>query len=135
MINRWLRKRRVIALGTGLALVLAGLVSIGYLPSAQGAGLDFLSPGQNLAQPSFEGNGAVHPVVNPSPNGGETWEEMHQACENGDYEAMAKGHDRWHGEKSSMSEGMMGGDMMGSGTWHGGMMGGTGGSMGRVTSQ
>ncbi|MBI2329598.1 MAG: hypothetical protein HYU85_08230 [Chloroflexi bacterium] len=54
---------------------------------------------------------------------GETWEEMHQACANGDYEAMAEWHTQCHGEESTTSGGMMGGGMMGRGTT-GGMMGG-----------
>jgi hypothetical protein len=62
---------------------------------------------------------------------------MHQACEAGDYEAMAKWHAQCHGEEGGMNGGMMrggmmGGGMMGSGTWNGSMMGG---SMGRVTGQ
>ena len=41
--------------------------------------------------------------------GGETWEEMHQACENGDYEAMAKWHAQCHEGEDAMGGGMMGG--------------------------
>ncbi len=44
---------------------------------------------------------------------GETWEEMHQACENGDYEAMAERHAQYHGGEGAMGGGMMGGGMMG----------------------
>ena len=50
---------------------------------------------------------------------GEAWAEMHQACENGDYEAMAKWHAQGHEGEDAMGGGMMGGGMMG-----GGMMGG-----------
>ena len=49
----------------------------------------------------------------------EAWEEMHQACENGDYEAMTERHAQYHGGEGAMGGGMMDGDMMG-----GGMMGG-----------
>lgn len=49
----------------------------------------------------------------------EAWEEMHQACENGDYENMAELHDRYHD-----GEDMMGGGMHGGSTMGGGMMGG-----------
>ncbi len=49
---------------------------------------------------------------------GEAWEEMHQACENDDYEAMDEGHTGYHGAEDPMNEGMMGSSMMG-------MMGGT----------
>ncbi len=44
---------------------------------------------------------------------GEAWEEMHQACENGDYEAMAEWHAQCHDEEGAMSGGMMGGGMTG----------------------
>ncbi len=49
----------------------------------------------------------------------EVGEEMHQACENGDYEAMTELHAQYHG-----GEGAMSGDMMGRGMMSGGMMGG-----------
>jgi hypothetical protein len=44
---------------------------------------------------------------------------MHQACENGDYEAMAEWRTQCHGEEGTMGGGMMGGGMMGSGTMGG----------------
>ncbi len=50
---------------------------------------------------------------------GEGWEEMHQACENGDYESMAELHAQYHDGEDVMSGDMMSGDIMG-----GGMMGG-----------
>ena len=61
----------------------------------------------------------VIPVLaqGPAVSDGEALEEMHQACENGDYEAMGKWHAQCRGEESAMGEGMMDG-MMG-----GGMMG------------
>ncbi len=49
----------------------------------------------------------------------EAWEAMHEACENGDWEAMAEAAEAVHGEDG----GMMGGGMMGSGMMGGGMMG------------
>ena len=33
---------------------------------------------------------------------GEDWEEMHQACENGDYEAMAEWHAQYHDGEDAM---------------------------------
>ncbi len=44
-----------------------------------------------------------------TPSNGEAWEEMHQACENDDYEAMGEGHTGYHGAENRMNEGMMGG--------------------------
>ena len=44
-----------------------------------------------------------------TPSNGETWEEMHRACENGDYEAMAEWHAQYHGAEGTMNEGMMSG--------------------------
>ena len=43
----------------------------------------------------------------------EAWGEMHQACENGDFETMAEWHTQCDGEESPMGGGMMGGGMMG----------------------
>ncbi len=43
----------------------------------------------------------------------EVWEEMHQDCDNGDYEVMGKLHARYHGGEGTMSGDMMGGGMMG----------------------
>ncbi|MBI4283900.1 MAG: hypothetical protein HY663_05460 [Chloroflexi bacterium] len=66
----------------------------------------------------------------PTAPDSQTWEEMHQACVNGDYEAMAKWQEQCHGEGGA--GGMMGnGGMMGSGGMmgNGGMMG-SGGMMG-----
>ena len=48
-----------------------------------------------------------------TPSNGEAWEEMHQACENNDYEAMDEGHAEYHGAEDPMNEGMMGSGMMG----------------------
>ena len=81
------------------------LVLVGILAVTFGAG------------PAFAQESAV--------SDGEEWEEMHQACENGDYEAMAEWRDQCEG-----GEGMMGGGMMGGGTVGGGTMGGGGGMMG-----
>ncbi len=60
--------------------------------------------------------GFASPIFAHSPDGGnatpsnpEAWEEMHQACENGDYEAMDEGHTGYHGAEVPMNEGMMGG--------------------------
>ncbi len=50
------------------------------------------------------------------------WEEMHEACENGDYEAMAEMHAQYHDGDVSFDD-MMGSGRMGGG-WAGGMMGG-----------
>jgi len=44
---------------------------------------------------------------------GEAWEEMHQACENDDYEAMAEWHSEYHSAEDPMNEGMAGSGMMG----------------------
>lgn len=49
---------------------------------------------------------------------GEAWEAMHEACENGDWEAMAEAAEEAHGEWGGMGGhmgGHMGGGMMGSG--------------------
>lgn len=56
----------------------------------------------------------------------ETWEAMHEACANGDYESMARWHDQYHGTTGTTYDGMMGyGGMMGGGMMgNGGMMGG-----------
>ena len=43
-----------------------------------------------------------------TPSNSEVWEEMHQACENGDYEAMVEWHDECHSAEGSMNEGMAG---------------------------
>ncbi len=48
-----------------------------------------------------------------TPSNGEAWEEMHQACENGDYEAMGEGHAEYHSAEDPMNEGMAGSGMMG----------------------
>ncbi len=61
--------------------------------------------------------GFTTPIFAHDP-GGEVWEEMHQACENGDYEAMDEWHAQGHGEEDAMNGGTMRGGMMG------GMMGG-----------
>ena len=60
------------------------------------------------------------PIFAHSPGGGratmpdgEDWEEMHQACENDDYEAMGEWHAEYHGAEAPMNEGMMGSGMMG----------------------
>lgn len=72
----------------------------------------------------------------PGTSDGETWEAMHQACINGDYETMAEMHNRYHGTDGTTNSGMMGGGMMGGGTagamMNDGMMGGgtAGGMMG-----
>lgn len=44
---------------------------------------------------------------------GEVWEEMHQACENDDYEAMVEWHTEYHSAEDPMNEGMAGSGMMG----------------------
>ncbi len=49
----------------------------------------------------------------PAVSDGEAWEEMHQACENGDYEAMAEWHAEYHCAEDPMNEGMAGSGMMG----------------------
>ena len=54
----------------------------------------------------------------PAVSDGEAWEEMHQACENGDYEAMAEWHAQCHGGEGAMSGGSTSRGTMG------GMMGG-----------
>ncbi len=46
-----------------------------------------------------------------TPSDGEAWEEMHQACEDGDYEAMDEWHTQCHSEEGAVNSGMMG--MMG----------------------
>ncbi len=48
-----------------------------------------------------------------TPSNGEAWEEMHQACENGDYEAMVEWHAECHSAEDPMKEGMAGSGMMG----------------------
>ncbi len=48
-----------------------------------------------------------------TPSNGEVWEEMHQACENDDYEAMAEWHAEYHSAEDPMNEGMAGSGMMG----------------------
>ena len=62
---------------------------------------------------------AQEPVV----SGGEGWEEMHQACENGDYEAMAQWHTQCQGQGNVTDGDMMGDGMMGDGMMGSGMMG------------
>ena len=61
-----------------------------------------------------------------APANEEAWETMHEACESGDYEAMAEWYAQYHGEEGIMGSGMMGGHMgggmMGSGMMGGGMM-------------
>ncbi len=44
---------------------------------------------------------------------GEAWEEMHQACENDDYEAMVEWHAEYDSAEDPMNEGMAGSGMMG----------------------
>lgn len=46
---------------------------------------------------------------------GEAWEAMHEACENGDWEAMSELAEEVHGTGGHMDGGHMGGGMMGSG--------------------
>ena len=48
-----------------------------------------------------------------TPSSGEVWEEMHQACENDDYEAMVEWHAECHSAEGPMNEGMAGSGMMG----------------------
>ena len=48
-----------------------------------------------------------------TPSNGEAWEEMHRACENGDYEAMGEWHDEYHSAEDPMNEGVAGSGMMG----------------------
>ncbi len=48
-----------------------------------------------------------------TPSNGEAWEEMHQACENGDYEAMGEGHAEYHSTEDPMYEGMAESGLMG----------------------
>ena len=62
--------------------------------------------------------GFTTPIFAHSPDdGGATpaddgaWETMHEACENGDYEAMAEWYAQCHGEEGAVNSGMMG--MMG----------------------
>ena len=66
---------------------------------------------------------------------GNSWETMHEACENGDYETMADLHNQYHdeegemicdwNERGDMMDGNhMGGGMMGGFNQGGGMMGG-----------
>ncbi len=43
----------------------------------------------------------------------EAWEAMHEACENGDWEAMAEAAEEVHGEDFGYMGGHMGGGMMG----------------------
>ncbi len=47
-----------------------------------------------------------------TPSNGEAWEEMHQACENGDYQAMGEWPAEYHGAEDLMHEGMTGSGMM-----------------------
>ncbi len=67
--------------------------------------------------------GFAVPTFAHDPGGG-AWEEMHQACESGDYEAMAEWHALCYGEGGVMSGSMMGGGMMRRGMMGRGMMGG-----------
>lgn len=48
-----------------------------------------------------------------TPPAGEVWEDMHQACENGDYEAMGEWHAEYHSTEDPMNESMAGSGMMG----------------------
>ena len=81
-----------------------------------------------LATPIF----AHGPDDGATPTDGETWEEMHEACTNGDWEAMDEAAREMHGEGFSdmpcHGEGdyasANGRDMMGGGMMGGGMMGG-----------
>ncbi len=64
--------------------------------------------------------GFASPIFAHGPDGGRTtpsnggvWEEMHQACENGDYEAMGEWHAEYHSPEDPMNEGMAGSGMMG----------------------
>ena len=64
--------------------------------------------------------GFASPIFAHSPDGGratlpdgEVWEEMHQACENGDYQAMVAGHAEYHSAGDPMNEGMVGSGIMG----------------------
>lgn len=64
--------------------------------------------------------GFASPIFAHGPDGsgatssnGETWEEMRQACENSDYEAMGAGHTQYHSTEDPMNEDMMGSGMMG----------------------
>ena len=64
--------------------------------------------------------GFVSPIFAYSPDGGgttlldgEVWGEMHQACENGDYEGMGEWHTEYHSAEDLMHEGMAGSGMMG----------------------
>jgi hypothetical protein len=74
---------------------------------------------------------AQGPTTTQSGNtAGVDWQQMQQACANGDYEAMQKLHDEYCGGQNGTTGGMMGpngtNSMMGNG---GGMMGGGRGGM------
>ncbi len=56
--------------------------------------------------------GFTTPIFAHDP-GGEVGEEMYQACENSDYEAMGEWHAQCYGEEGAMNGDMMGGGMMG----------------------
>ncbi len=62
---------------------------------------------------------AQEPVVSD----GKAQEEMHQACKNGDYGAMAELHAQYHGGEGATTDGMMSGCGGADGTMGGGMMG------------
>ncbi len=80
---------------------------------------------------------AGEPNTNPAPLDQQTWDEMHQACADGDWEAMQRAAEEvygsdfagaCHGDSSSPNTG----GNMGSGRYRGGMggyMGGGGGGM------
>ncbi len=63
--------------------------------------------------------GSASPIFAHGPDGGatsssgEVWEEMHRACENGDYETMGEWGAEYHGIEDPMNKGMAGGGMMG----------------------
>ncbi len=64
--------------------------------------------------------GFASPIFAHGPDGdrttlpdGEVWKEMHQACENGDYEAMDEWHAGYHSAEDPMNEGMAGSGMTG----------------------
>ena len=99
-----------------------------------------------LAIPAFAQD---PPGGDPGTPGEDTWEAMHEACEEGDWDAMARaaeqvheelGYGPCHGDDNPGPEdatpngnnlgGMMGGYTRGSGGTAGGHMGGRGGMMG-----
>ncbi len=103
-------RRTLYAIAPVAALALL-LAVAGCSALTQSSSADSLPQSIDIVQASFPNNGVAQTAQPSEQAEEEDWEEMHQACERGDYEAMAEWHAQYHGEEGTMNGGMMRGGM------------------------